>query len=1028
MNVRKHLILFLLIFCFALKLKSQNETPDSLLQLLKPANDSILSDVTVTDFLGTFGTDSINYADKFKNLFADSLTGKIPPYIHEAAAFYADSLLHTMSRQERIAQLLTVAAWSNKDSSHINYIRQLISLYNIGGLCFFQGNPVSQALLTNDYQQISKHPLLISIDGEWGLNMRLQNTVRFPRQMTLSAMHNDALIYAMGREIGRQCHRMGIHVNFAPDVDINNNMLNPVIGSRSFGDDRETVWKNAFQYMKGMQEENVIANIKHFPGHGNTSSDSHFTLPVIGGSRSELDSTELYPFKKLVENGVGSVMIAHLNVPSIESQENLPTTLSKKTVTDILRGEMNFQGLVFTDAMNMKGVADNYKAGNADKMALIAGNDILLMSESPYKAIREIHLAIENCELSEEDLNMKVMRLLMLKYWCGLNKIPVIDTTQLLNDLNNENAKLLQQQLYESAVTVLKNEKNILPLAALDTMRIAAISIGEEKGNSFHQRLQSYAPVDIFSLMNDDASSLYESIERYLNNYNLIIISLHNTTMKAEKNFGLSERQINFITKLMNTGKVVFTDFGNAYTLSKFSELKKCKAIVLSYEDMSVSRDIAAQVIFGGIAAQGKLPVNVPGFYVRGEGINTIKTRLKYSMPADAGMDAIILSRIDSIAKNAIANGAIPGCQVMIVKDEKVVYQKSFGQHTYTDKTPVANSDVYDIASVTKIMAAAPAVMKIFDDGDINLNSPLSKYLTELRSTNKKSMVIKDMLAHQAGLVSWIPFWKNTMSGLMPDTNIYHKTFSDAYPLRVANEMYLKKSYSDSLRKWIDSSPMAERGKYVYSDLGPIYMKILAERITQTDFDLWMNRNFYLPLGLTTMGYNPRRKFDLARLIPTEDDKDFRKQLLKGDVHDPSAALMGGVGGNAGIFSNANDVAVMMQMFLNGGEYGGRRYLSSNTVALFTSQQFPELHNRRGLLFDKPEMEQGKASPASKLMSASGFGHQGFTGTCTWADPEKKLIYVFLSNRIHPDATNEKLVKLSVRSAIQDVIYESIRK
>ncbi|MBK8586186.1 MAG: serine hydrolase [Bacteroidetes bacterium] len=867
---------------------------------------------------------------------------KLPPFITPQAEYWADSVLKTLNPDERISQLIMVAAWSNKDSVHIKEIRKLIKDWGIGGLCFFQGGPVREAALTNDYQALSKIPLMISMDAEWGLAMRIDSTVRFPRQMSIAAIRDTSLIYEMGKEIGRQCNIMGIHVNFAPDADVNNNPLNPVIGSRSFGDSPADVYTKSLLYMRGMQDQNVLATGKHFPGHGNADTDSHLGLPVITQDRAALDSVELFPF---------------------------------------------------------------------------------------HKAVDEIHLAVQNCEITQEEIDERTKKVLMVKYWNGLNKYQPIDTTNLYDRLNSPEALLLQREMYNQTVTLLSNKDSLIPFHTKDTLRIASVVIGDKKDNSFQKQLKMYGNIDCFAEDKDAPLSVLNALFSFLSNYDYIILSLHGTTMKAAQNFGIPSGVSRFVDSVLMTYKTVFVDFGNSYTLSQFKNLSKAQAVILSYEDFSLTHQITAQTIFGGIESSGKLPVNVLPEFSRYQGLDSRPPiRFEYSIPEAAGMSSSKLTVIDSIVNSAIANGAMPGCQVLVARKGKVVYNKAFGTKTYNSKDTVTTSDLFDIASITKIAGTALATMKLYDQKKISLNSPLSKYYSKLKSTNKKTLLVKEVLAHQAGLVSWIPFYKQTMKDSVYIDGIYSKIKDEKYSIRVADSLFMNKNYTDSILKWIYTSPVSATGKYVYSDLGPILMKLTTEKLTNQPFDQYLNNNFYKPLGLTRFGFNPINNFPVSMIVPTENDTVFRKQLIKGYVHDPAAAMMGGVSGNAGLFGTANDLAVIMQMLLNKGSYGGISYLNPATVDLFTKQQFVHNNNRRGLLFDKPEPDSTKISPCSKEASLSTFGHQGFTGTCAWADPENELIYIFLSNRVNPDAKNDKLVKLNVRTNIQSAIYQSIIK
>lgn len=966
----------------------------------------------------------------FLGLFFLSFTTKSavqPGYYSPKAEQWADSIISTLTPQERIGQLFMVAAFSNKDSAHIRDITQLVAEWKIGGLIFFQGGPVRQALLTNYYQSIAKVPLMIGIDGEWGLAMRLDSTIRYPRQMTLSAIPDDSSVYRMGKAVAEDCRRLGIHINFAPDADINNNYLNPIIGSRSFGDNREQVYSKSLMYMNALMDNGVLACGKHFPGHGNADSDSHLTLPTINQSKSEMDSVELYPFRKLIEKGLPAMMVAHLNVPALDSTPNLPSTLSSRIIQDILQHELGFSGLIFTDALNMKGVSSCYQPGILDRTALLAGNDIMLYSEDVHKAVEEILAAVDSGMITQFEIDRRVKKVLMAKYWCGLNNYSPVDTNQLFQDLNRPSARVLQQSLFEQSVTVISNSSNVLPLKGTEQHRVAMVAIGKGKENTFQQVVKDHFRVDLYAEEKDASTSVFQALFDFLKNYDLIILSMHGTTMRASNGFGVSENAANFIDSVMASYPTIFVDFGNAYTLTRFKNLSKAKAVVLAYEDFPLTHELAAQTIVGAERTSARLPVTINNELQHGKGIDQ-KTvfRLKESLPEAVGIDGARLQPIDTIVENAIRNGAMPGCQVLVAKDGKIIFNKSYGYHSYDSLEKVTNEDSYDIASVTKIAATALATMSVFEDGKLDLNAPLSKYLTKLRSTNKRSMNIREMLAHQSGLPSWIPFWKqlvDSSGNLLP---IFSVTPDKSHPIRVCDSLYLQKNYADSLQQWVFKAPMNDRGKYVYSDLGPILMKWTVEKITEKSFDEFLETTYYAPLQLSHCTFTPFDKIEQNHLVPTAYDNAFRKRLLKGDVHDPAAALQGGISGNAGLFSNAFDLAVIMQMLLNKGEYGGVRFLKPNTVSLFTRQQFLQNNNRRGLLFDRPETVKGKPSPCCPSASAEAFGHQGFTGTCVWADPKYNLIYVFLSNRVHPDESNDKLIKMNVRTNIQQVVYDAI--
>jgi beta-N-acetylhexosaminidase len=951
-----------------------------------------------------------------------------PPFLNSTGKSWVDSVFARLTPEERIGQLFMVAAYSNSDKTHIKEVVKLIKENAIGGLIFFQGGPLREARLTNEYQEISKVPLLISIDGEWGLAMRLDSTVQYPRQMTLGAIQDDSLIYEMGKEIAAECKRMGIQVNLAPVADVNNNPNNPVISNRSFGENKYNVARKAAMYMKGMQDAGVLANAKHFPGHGDTDSDSHKTLPTINQCRERMDTLELFPFRELIRQGLGSIMVAHLYVPCYDTTKNTASTLSKKVVTDLLKDTLGFKGLVFTDALNMKGVAKYFEPGEVDLKALLAGNDVLLFSGDVPKAEAAIRAAVEKGEISQDEIDSRCKKILSAKYWAGLNKKPRVNTQNLYEDLNNTRADLINRKLADASMTLLSNEHDLLPLKRLDTLKIAAVSLGYGSNTDFQAVLSDYAPVTSFSIDKDAKPNLGDSLLNQLSSFNAIILCVNNTNNNPKKDFGLTPLIKHLIDTLSTLPhKHIITDvFANPYMLSLFPSLDKSEALVLSYEWSAYTQLSSAELIFGGISSKGKLPVSISPRFKAGAGILTgPPVRLKYTVPEELGIDSRKLDAIDSLAMKGIRNRAYPGCEILVAKEGKVIYRKAFGYHTYGKKQTVKNTDLYDLASVTKILASTPSLMKMVEEKKLCLDDKLMFDLPELKGTNKQDIIIREMMTHQAGLEAWIPFWTRTMEKGMYKKGVYSKVRTDSFPTRVADRLYISRSWSDTIFSQLVHSPVSAPGKFKYSDLGYYFIKRMVEVKERKPINQFTDSMFYRPLGLTTMGYLPRQRFDLSRIVPTEYDVKFRKQQIHGDVHDQGAAMMGGVGGHAGLFADANDVAVIMQLYLNKGTYGGTRYLDSALIREFTKCQYCT-SNRRGIGFDKPETDPKKESPVCDCVSYESYGHQGFTGTMTWADPASGLVYVFLSNRVYPDADDNRLLKQGTRNNILKVINEAI--
>ena len=916
-----------------------------------------------------------------------------------------------------------VAAYSNKGADHVSKVERLIKDHNIGGLIFFQGGPERQVKLVNHYQSLAKTPLLMSIDGEWGLAMRLDSTVKFPKQMTLGAIQKEELIYEMGVEIARQCKEVGLQVNFAPVADVNNNSNNPVINYRSFGEDRENVARKTYQYMKGLQDERVLANAKHFPGHGDTDSDSHHTLPVIQHSRARLDSLELYPFRYLFDRGLGSIMVAHLHIPSLDSTENRATTLSPKVVNGLLKKEMGFKGLIFTDAMNMKGVSAYNEPGHSDLLAIKAGNDILLFPADVPKGIRFIKNAIEKGEITQKEIDERCYKLLRVKYWTGLQNRKKLQTEGLYQRLNTKKAQAINNKLYGAALTVLKNEGNLLPFKQVDTLRLASVAINLEKGNSLAPFLGRYLEVKDFEI-NSGANK--KTIVEKLSDFNRVVVTIHGMSQRTGSNFGVNKEINDLVEAICEQNNVILNIAGNPYCLNNFPAAEGARAIIVSYEDEKAASDVTSQLIVGAIPALGKLPVSC-GKYPVGQGILLEGgARTGFVLPEEIGIKSAHLLLVDSIVLNAIKEGAFPGCQVVAAKDGKIFYSKSFGHHTYEKKRSVVNTDIYDLASITKIASTTAALMRLQGAGRYNVNHVLCDYLPYVDSTVYDSVVMRNMLAHQAGFEPWIPFFLKTLKDGKPSPLLYAEKPNDSINVRVADNLYIHKNYRDSIFRRILSTPLLKERKYKYSDIGYYFLMDVIEKQTAMTLNEFVEKTFYAPMGLYRMRYHPLDKFNKEEIPPTEDDKKFRRQLVHGHVHDQGAAMLGGVCGHAGLFSNAEQLAMFMQMLVNGGKYGGVEYLDEKVVKYYTSSHYLENANRRAIGFDKPVKEGGAGPTCSKCASESSFGHSGFTGTVAWGDPEKGLVYVLLSNRVHPNAENNKIVKMSVRTDIQKVFYDAV--
>jgi beta-glucosidase-like glycosyl hydrolase/CubicO group peptidase (beta-lactamase class C family) len=942
-------------------------------------------------------------------------------------AKWVDSVYNSLTLEQRIAQLLVVRVWAWKDSIYNDSIVRVVNGNHAGGICIFRGSPVKQVHLTNRLQQTARTPLLVTTDAEWGLGMRLDSAFSFPRQMALGAIGNDSLIYEMGRLVAKGCRRMGIQANFAPVADVNNNPDNPVIGFRSFGENPALVAAKSSLYMKGMQREGIMTSAKHFPGHGDTGSDSHLTLPVISQTRERLDSVELLPFRRLIRDGVDGVMIAHLYVPCLDSAGNTPTTLSEKVVTGLLKDQLGFRGYVITDALDMQGVTKFYKPGEIEVKALLAGNDILLLPQHVDIAIQGIKTAVDSGIIPDSLLAYKCRRILSLKYRLGLNHPEPVSDINLVADLNPPAAEMVASKMVKASLTLVKNDLMMVPLTGLDRRRVAVLSLGDSVTTVFQSTLARYMPMEMYNLPRRFSAHCADSLFTLISKNDIVIIGLHGITSTVADSFGITGDMRRFYDTLVNGNRVLVTLFGTPYALNRLPRPSKPEAILVAYQDNAATERSSAEALFGGIAVDGKLPVTASIFGVGSHDVIE-KTRIETVLPEEIGIPRASLSIIDSMAVEGIRKGAYPGCQVLLAKNGKIFYEKSFGTHRYKDSTAVTPSDIYDLASVTKIAATTLAVMKLYDDGKINLSDTLGIFLPMVRGSNKGPLRIKDIMTHQAGLMDWIPLYKSTLKDGEPDPTIYSATRSDVYPVRVAENLFIRKGFSENLFRAIIDSPLRPAAGYKYSDLGFYLLRLVVEQISGKPFETYLSETFYKPLGLTTLGFNPRERFDLARIIPTENDREFRHQLVWGDVHDPGAAMLGGISGHAGLFSNAFDVAVILQMLLAEGSYGGKQYIHSQTVNEFTRVQFPEKGNRRGLGFDKPPILPVADGPSCASASPESFGHSGFTGTYIWADPANGLLYVFLSNRVCPDASNQKLAEMNIRTRIHQAAYDILQR
>lgn len=948
------------------------------------------------------------------NLNEQDMETDLPVFLRLPSGWALEKL-ESMSLEEKIAQSFMVEVTPRKGNQHVNDIDSLVQKYKIGGAIVFQGTTEQVVETIEQLQNSSEIPLLIGIDGEWGSSMRISDQARFPFQLTLGAANNLEDTRTIARAMGQEMNDLGIHFNFSPVVDINTNPDNPVIGFRSFGENPLTVSKLTVEMIKGMHDYNVLTSMKHFPGHGDTDIDSHISLPTVSKTFDDFNRIDWLPYKQGRLAGASSVMVGHLRAPELDPS-GLPASISPTIIQKYLRGHLKFSGLIVSDALNMGALTNEYGDVDIVKRAYIAGNDILLYPSKIEESIAAIKKAVEDGEISLEEVNEKTLRVLRAKFYSiihkGKDKIK----------LSEESIELAKWNVYEKALTVIKNE-DAIPVVNAGGKNLI-INIGAD-GSVFSEMAQRYITADVRSY--STATEALSSMQGRLTDYGHIYVNLIAPSVLPRNDYSYPKGWREFLAALPGKSKVYVSIFGNPYAVKTRFDFEKADAVVLAYQNTDYGQDRAAQLIFGSVQAGAVLPITLSLDYQEGFGLNTAEaTRLKYTIPIEIGVSSSRLNEIDSIVIEGILAKAYPGAQVIVAKDGKVVYRKSFGDFDYTEQNMVENNTIYDIASITKIMASTFGLMYLQDQGKFSLDNKLGDYLPELTdSTPYANLTMRNILTHQARLHPWIPFYTKTLVNRKPDTTLYATSPEGTKTAVVTHDLYLEEFYEEKIFEEIIAKPLSKSSSYKYSDLGFILIKKVIEEITGEKMEDFLADKFYAPMGLPYSGYKPALRFPVNQITPTEEDKYYRYQKVQGYVHDMGAAMMDGVAGHAGIFANATDVAAFMQMLLNKGVYGGKRYLSEAVVKEYTACQFCP-RNRRGAGFDKPVVS-GNGGPSSNLVSKESFGHTGFTGTIAWADPVNNINYVFLSNRTYPDAENWKLSRMDIRTRIQDVIYEVLK-
>ena len=927
---------------------------------------------------------------------------------------WVDSVYTSLTLEEKVSQLFI--NWVSPEQSDFNVIRKLVEEDKIGGLIFSIGTTNSHIEWLNKFQTIAKTPLLVTMDAEWGPSQRLTDVFAHPWNMTLGAIQDNSLVRDISKRMAEQNKALGIHYNFSPSVDVNNNSKNPIIGNRSFGEDPNNVYLKAKAYIQGHKDAGVFTSIKHFPGHGDTDKDSHKTLPVINGDIKRLNNVELYPFRRLIEDGIAeSIMLAHLSVPALDKK--YPSSLSYKTVNNLLRDDYQFNGITITDALDMKGVLQDPNI-NVDLKAFEVGNDIILMSTNVSQGVKLISESFKKGKISESRLSSSVKKILSLKAKSNLKNFKNISTENILSKVNTSKDTLLYSKAMSSAITLVKNTNNILPLT--NNKKYLHVAFGEnDRGDHLYDKMNKYLNVDTYT--NDDITPLFNKTK-----YDGILISYHGSSKSPYASNIIPKEIVEKINSISVNNNVVLNLFLNPYSLNSFKSIENFESIVIGYQNNMISQEVLADLLFGVSSFKGKIPVSNNFFKVNHGLTFNKKNIIGFSRPSYEGFDTARLSYLDSIAKNAIDSMMTPGIQMLVSRKGKIVYNKSFGYHTYEKVNKLENNHVFDLSSITKILATMPLVLQEFDNKNISLETNLSELFPKKKLNEKGSISIKEMLSHYARLRPWIPFYEETLNRKeKPKSRFYKSNSKSTFSTRVSENLFLKSNYREKIFKSILDSELRDSLEYKYSDLPFYFLKFWFEDLYNKPLNILADEKIFEPLGLKRTMFNPHESISLEEIVPSERDDFFRYSKLHGYVHDEGAAMLGGISGHAGLFSNAYEVAIVLQAMIQKGSYNNHRLFSENSFNTFNYCYYCDNDNRSGVGFDKPQVE-GKHGSTFGGVSMNSFGHYGYTGSIAWADPDEEIIFIFLSNRTYPTRENTLLQTSNIRTRAQEIVYKSL--
>ncbi len=928
---------------------------------------------------------------------------------HPTESEWIEQTLQRLTLREKIGQMIMSRAYGyyySDQSDEFKRLERLVKEQKVGGLIFFQGDVYETATLINRFQDMSDLPLLIGSDFEWGSAMRIRRSTRFPEAMAIGATLDTALAFKVGEAIGKESRALGVHQVFAPVVDVNNNPDNPVINTRSFGENQYLVADMASAFAIGLQSGGAISTAKHFPGHGDTQTDSHLDLPIISQTKSRLDSVELYPFRRLIDQHIPSIMVAHLEVPYLETKK-IPATLSPSIITGFLKADLGFKGLVVTDALDMGAIVNGFGPDSAAVKAVDAGVDLLLVLPDEEKAIDAIENAVIKGRISEARINESVAKILKFKWSMGLSANRFVDLKKIPEVVATPEHLAIAKQVARNSITVLKND-SILPLERFGMKQILEVVVADAEnyrteihrpstsspneavGDYFTAQLKRrYTNLQTIKINPSSDSLDFKSVFKKANDADLIVCPVFSKARSGSGAFGFPPGIIGVVDSLTKLGKpMALISLGSPYVIGAFPN---AGSVVCTYSDCEVSTEAIVEALFGEIPTGGKLPVTIPGLFSYGCGIDLSQSILRKDIPENAGMNRDSLARLDSIMSEAIQDHVFPGGQLLVAKDGAVVYNKSFGSFEYNSKsTKVSASTIYDIASVTKVIATTSAIMRLYDEEKIQLDDSVVKHIPEFGSNGKEKITIRNLLLHNGGLPAFKRLYLTCKS-----------------PKEVLDSVY----QTETIYPVGDST--------VYSDFDFILLGKIVETISGVTLDKYVDSVFFKPLGMTSTIYNPPSSI-WREITPTEYDSVYRKRLIQGEVHDENAFALGGISGHAGLFSTASDLSIFLQMIMNGGSYAGKQYLKPETVKLFTTRQ--SKNSTRALGWDTKTMNG--YSSAGSLFGEKSFGHTGFTGTSVWVEPEKNIFVILLTNRVYPTRNNSKIMQ--IRPKVHDAVMKAV--